>query len=441
MKTYSKARYLILILGLVCLTLPAGCSDDAVPTAPDDDVSGNTPPLPTVDHPTDELPATSEILAVEAALLSNFSPKLTDQCTFVDTLNDNALALAFRMVPGYCQLVLDQTPCYPASLKWATYGLENWSDCVPATADPCFEYLGTREGSYYYGLNSKAYWTVQDLNSRLAGGNLVTINSADENVFVHNLRQNWRPGEYIGLGFYDWGRVNNDFAWRSGDPVTFTGWTGVEPNDSGGEYFTIMSTVNSGWNDFRGTSPVIHAIMEIAHELPDSGNNPVPVLLLGESPLYLAGLVEIDDRPYITRNVYWAKVFQKTIGAGAAYSEEHSYTKGTEESTGMSFGWSIGISTSLTWGPVSAEISAEFHQDFSRDITVYEESTTTKTYECTAPPGQTVIFAVWQLRERYTICNAAGALWSDPKFEVEGALPYLDQGLDQEYLQTLYFDQ
>jgi hypothetical protein len=141
------------------------------------------------------------------------------------------------------------------------------------------------------------------------------------------------------------------------------------------------------------------------------------------------------------RSVYWKKVFQRTLGAGATYSQEHSYTQGTEESTGMSFGWSIGISTSLGWGPVSAEISTEFHQDFNHEMTVYEESTVTDTYECTAPAGKTVIFALWQLRERFTICNQAGEPWTDPKYQLDGALPSLDQGLDQEYLQTLYFDQ
>ena len=107
----------------------------------------------------------------------------------------------------------------------------------------------------------------------------------------------------------------------------------------------------------------------------------------------------------------------------------------------MSFGWSIGISTSIGWLSVSAEISSEFHQDFNHEMTVYEESTVTDTYECTAPAGKTVIFALWQLRERFTICNQAGEPWTDPKYQLDGTLPSLDQGIDQRYLQTLYFDQ
>lgn len=381
------------------------------------------------------------MLAVDDAPLANFSPKTTDQCSYLQDINTNAMALAFRMVPGYCQLMVGGETCPPGNLKRATFGYENWSDCVVDKATPCFEYLGTREGSYYYGLVNKSYWMVLDLNSRLAGGNLVTINSADENTFVHNLRQAWRPGEYIALGLYDWGQSNNDFAWRSGEPVTFTYWLGDEPNNNEGrEYFAAMKTVHSSWNDYPGTDEC-YGIMEIDRELPDPGADPVPALILGESPIFLGELGEVDERPYVVRNVYWTKVFQKTLGAGATYSELHSYTTGTSETNGMSFGWSIGIETTVEWAFASARISAEFHQDFDREVTVYDESTVEKTYECTAPPNKTVIFAVWQLRERYTICNADGEIWSDPKYELDGELPYLDQGLDQEYLQTLYFDQ
>lgn len=441
MNSLSRTRNLILVVGLILLFLPAGCSDDPAPTEPvNNNTNGNTPPLPTVNNPTDQLPANSETLVVEDALLGNFSPKLTDQGTLLDTLNETAIALDFRMVPGYCQLLIDGDYCPPGNLQWAVYGWENWSDCVLETAEPLFQYLDSRDSSHYYGLNLKAYWMVQDLNCRLAGGDLVTINSADENAFVHTLRQAWVPGEYIALGFYDWGRADSDFVWRSGEPVTYEGWTGAEPNNEGGEYFAHMATTNSGWNDVNGYSP-IHAIMEIDQQLADPGTNQVPVLLLGASPLYLDGLGDVAERPYVVRSVYWKKVFQRTLGAGATYSQEHSYTQGTEESTGMSFGWSIGISTSLGWGPVSAEISTEFHQDFEHEMTVYEESTVTDTYECTAPAGKTVIFALWQLRERFTICNQAGEPWTDPKYQLDGTLPSLDQGLDQEYLQTLYFDQ
>ena len=440
MQIPSKTHFLLLILALVFLLSAPGCSDDSDPTEPaGDPPQGNTPPLPTVDNPTDQLPATSETLQVEEALLGNFSPKTMGPCGLVDALNAKAIALEFRMVPGYCRLLADDEPALPGNLQWATYGYENGSDCVPSPSPPLFNYLDSREGSYYYGLDPKAYWMVHDLNARLAGGDLVTIGSATENDFVHDLRQAWMPGEYITIGFYDWGRANGDFVWRSGEPVTFTGWVGEEPNNSGGEYFTHMSTTG-GWNDINGAQP-LYGMVETDQRLPDPGADQVPVLLLGASPLYLGDLGQITDRPYVVRSVYWKKVFQKTLGAGTTYSQSHSYTYGTEETSITSFGYSIGISTELGWGPVSTEISMEFSQDFSHEMSVYREDTYSDVYECTAPAGKTVIFALWHLVEEFTICNEAGEPWTDPNYTLDGPLPTLVQGLDQEYLQTLYFDQ
>lgn len=436
-----KTRCYLVVFCLALLAFTSGCSDEENPVAPDDGgVPSNTPPVPTVSNANDQLPNFSETLAVEKAMLSNFSPKMSDQCSILSTLNGNAIALRFRMNPGYGQLVKDDAPCPPSNLQWATYGYENWSDCVLNTSSPLFDYLDSNDGSHYYGLNTKSYWMVLDLNSRLAGGNLVTIDSADENNFVHGLRNVWNPLQYMAIGFYDWGRTNGDFAWRSGDPVNFTSWSGNEPNDQNGEYFTIMATTGPVWNDVRGTDPV-YGIMETTSQLPDQGTDDVPVLLLGDSPLYLGDSGCIAERPYVVRSVYWEKVFQRTLGAGASYSQTHSYMEGTEETTCMSFGYSIGVTVGLGWGPVTAEISSEFHQDFNRELSVYMENEVSDTYECTAPAGKTVIFALWHLVETYTICNADGEPWTDSGYTLDGPLPVLVQGLDQDYLQTLYFDQ
>ena len=63
-----------LLLGL----LIGGCSDDggSGPTDPDAPLPPNTPAIPTVDNPGDELPTRSEFLTVESAELENLSPEL-----------------------------------------------------------------------------------------------------------------------------------------------------------------------------------------------------------------------------------------------------------------------------------------------------------------------------------------------------------------------------
>ena len=94
-----------------------------------------------------------------------------------------------------------------------------------------------------------------------------------------------------------------------------------------------------------------------------------------------------------------------------------------------------------SWGFVSTQIETEFHQDFQHEVTVSSEETFTKTYEATAPEGKTMVLALWQLRERYVITDGSGAPWSDPGYLLDAPLPQLDQGLQQEYLQTILFDQ
>jgi hypothetical protein len=220
--------------------------------------------------------------------------------------------------------------------------------------------------------------------------------------------------------------------------VSFTDWGSGEPNNASGEYFAMMYGTNRQWNDYSGSAQ-FHAILETDHTIELSTEETVPVLEVNGNPLFLRGVGDIAVAPRIVRQVYWTKVFQVTLGPGASYSEEHSYTHGTSETNGMSFGWSIGISTEIGWGPVSTQIETEFHQDFNHEVTISEESTFTKTYECTAPQDRTVLFALWQLRERYVICDDEGEPWTDAKYELDGDLPYLDQGLEQEYLQTLYF--
>jgi len=106
MSSQVAVRRRMLILALALPLLIAGCSDDGTPTDPgDDEPPANTPELPTVANPNDELPATSGMLDVEDAALGNFTPKVTAASPLVDTLNEAALALAFRMVPGYCRVV------------------------------------------------------------------------------------------------------------------------------------------------------------------------------------------------------------------------------------------------------------------------------------------------------------------------------------------------
>lgn len=421
--------------------LPAGCSDDeGSPTDPqnDDPLPPNTPAVPTVDNPQDELPARSGFLTTETATLSNFSPDLAGLSEEMRARLDEAHTLEFQLPAGHSVIYRDGHACYPERLQTRRTG-GGWVNLSRTTAvEPLVE-LGAYAGSHYYLTTMPMLWGFADVNCRNFGGHLATITSSVENEFVLNAVQAAAPGIHYWIGLTDWGRPNDDWVWTNRESVDWTNWGPGEPNNRDGEYFTEVYE-DGWWNDtryaiYRGY------VLERTEPLPDLDDGALPCAAYGQNRLFLDNLVVPTVTPHVERRVYWHRVFQVTLGAGATYSEEHSYTHGTSETTGMSFGWSIGVSTEVGWGPASVAIETEFHQDFEHEVTVSSEETFSKTYEATAPAGKTMVLALWQLRERFVITDGTGQAWNDPGFVVDGALPELDQGLQQEYLQTILFEQ
>jgi len=84
---------------------------------------------------------------------------------------------------------------------------------------------------------------------------LVTITSAGENQFVFNLLPALNQTAWIGLKRTGSGAT--DFAWDSGNPVTYWNWASGEPSNDGGiENCVLMwgphlsnTTLISYWND------------------------------------------------------------------------------------------------------------------------------------------------------------------------------------------------
>jgi hypothetical protein len=92
---------------------------------------------------------------------------------------------------------------------------------------------GVYNGHAYYQSTDEYLWTQSRDIATTLGGHLVTITSAEENMFIYNnLRQpdnTWGP--WIGL--YNTGTVGS-FAWVTGEPVSYTNWNVGEPNNQGG---------------------------------------------------------------------------------------------------------------------------------------------------------------------------------------------------------------
>jgi hypothetical protein len=444
MAATNPARMLttgILILILAAALALTGCSsDDPGPTTPGDppidEPPANTPPIPTVDNPQDQLPATSAFQVEESAELRNLSPILAGATPeMLDAMNE-AYALDFRLPPGRSVLIADGRPCFPENLQWSLLG--HWYGLSRSTSPAPLIELGAFGGSHYYLSSQPARWYFADVNCRNFGGQLASLTTEAENDFVSEAVQAVAPGTDFFIGLTDWERANNDWLWTSGDLYGWFNWAPGEPNNYSGEWFTHVAATGL-WNDTKDDY-LAHYVLERPTPLPALPGDDLPCADWGGSSIHLDRFAAPTVTPHVERRLYWHKVFQTAIGAGASYSEEHSYTYGTSETTGMSFGWSIGISVSAGWAFVSAEISSEFHQDFEHSVTISSEETVTRTYSADAPEGKIKLLALWQLRERYVITDGEGNDWSDPRFELAGPLPHLDQGLQQEYLQTILFD-
>ncbi len=94
-------------------------------------------------------------------------------------------------------------------------------------------------------------------------GHLVTIGSEAEWDFV--TRSFPHNGTWIGLTDGD---VEGDFRWVTGEPVSFSAWKPLEPNDAGaGEDYAYyeLSRVGWGWNDLGDRRTLYSADMPLGY--------------------------------------------------------------------------------------------------------------------------------------------------------------------------------
>ncbi|MEM6720942.1 MAG: HYR domain-containing protein [Bacteroidota bacterium] len=167
-----------------------------------------------------------------------------------------------------------------------TYTLPTASDncgfATPPTSITGFTVLGTLGNSTYF-ISDGA--DTPDNNFAFANANnynVVTINSVEENDFVRAEAANLGIGSFL-IGFNDVSSEGN-FAWQSGEAITYTNWNNGEPNDTaGGEDYTAMQT-NGAWNDVNTnfSSPLII-------EFIDFSGGPVQIAGLPSGATFPAG--------------------------------------------------------------------------------------------------------------------------------------------------------
>lgn len=138
----------------------------------------------------------------------------------------------------------------------------------------------SNDQSYY--VTSAETWTLAQADAQSIGGNLATIHNAAENAwinstFIANLTSSGGPNlssAQLWFGFYD-PKINDgsgathaaDFQWADGEPVIYTNWNPMEPNNNlGDEYYAVLNYYHDGtWNDvpLDGFGTVPYGIVEV----------------------------------------------------------------------------------------------------------------------------------------------------------------------------------
>lgn len=94
-------------------------------------------------------------------------------------------------------------------------------------------------------------WTNSEAFAVSLGAHLVAVNNAAENSFLISTFGSNNP---LWIGLYRTSPHAASFAWTNGDALTFTNWSGGEPNNYGlGEDY-VHTYVSGEWNDLNNLS-------------------------------------------------------------------------------------------------------------------------------------------------------------------------------------------
>lgn len=136
------------------------------------------------------------------------------------------------------------------------------------TAAQAFTFTNPTTGNQYFLTTARSSWTEAQAEAVVAGGNLVTINDAEEQKWLLDI---FGGTELFWIGLTDQ-HMEGVWKWSSGDNVTYTNWTPSEPNNAlsfggqyfGGENYVVMNWQSNGkWNDVANNFVKYRGIVEI----------------------------------------------------------------------------------------------------------------------------------------------------------------------------------
>ncbi len=125
---------------------------------------------------------------------------------------------------------------------------------------PGFIYLGEFNDAKYFISDHPSNWVDARSNTEANGGHLVSINSVEENNYIHS---NINPG--TGSVWTGLTTINSpgDFQWINGDPLTYTNWQVGEPGGSIYDKATRLKKSTGEWTDRNIYNYSYEYVMEI----------------------------------------------------------------------------------------------------------------------------------------------------------------------------------
>jgi hypothetical protein len=162
------------------------------------------------------------------------------------------------------------------------------------------------------------------------------------------------------------------------------------------------------------------------------------------SPQYYGWQLMVGtEQPRLKHTRYWRKVFSVVLGENTSFSEERAVTYGISETEGHEFSVTVGIEAEAWFLTLKAEVSAST----SYEITHSTETSTAKTFSAQGADGKETVFTVWQLVNRFYLCDANGVTLHDTTNVLSDRLRlhpgeyYFEEASESEYyLSTVAFD-
>ena len=120
-------------------------------------------------------------------------------------------------------------------------------------------------GTSYYKIVNGNTWEAAESTAQSIGGNLVAINNAEENSWIHNnfsITKKRSENDPEDLDLYWAGLTDKDeegtWVWSNGDPTSYTNWGSwgsSEPNGGINENYMVLGWHSPQWQDAGSNTP------------------------------------------------------------------------------------------------------------------------------------------------------------------------------------------